>query len=141
MLRVRETGRHGVLTYKGTPLGGKYKDREELEVCVDNPQRLREIISRLGYVPGFRYEKYRTEYRRPHESGAAMLDETPVGVYLELEGAPRWIDRAARSLGFSQSDYSTASYYDLYVDYCRKHRLKVSNMTYPTNSPRITVTA
>jgi hypothetical protein len=36
-------------------------------------------------------------------------------VYLELEGAPGWIDRNARRLGFAESDYSTASYYGLYV--------------------------
>ena len=58
----------------------------------------------------FRYEKYRTEFRQPRRAGVAMLDETPVGVYLELEGTPHWIDRTARRLGFQESDYITASY-------------------------------
>jgi hypothetical protein len=34
-----------------------------------------------------------------------MLDETPAGVFLELEGPSRWIDRTARRLGFAESDY------------------------------------
>jgi adenylate cyclase, class 2 len=59
-----------------------------------------------------------------------MLDETPIGVYLELEGVPRWIDSSARRLGFAESDYSTASYGGLYADYCSKHGLPVTNMTF-----------
>ncbi len=47
-------------------------------------------------------------------SGVAMLDETPAGVFLELEGPPRWIDRTARRLGFGEADYITASYAELH---------------------------
>ncbi|MGO4880152.1 MAG: class IV adenylate cyclase [Bryobacteraceae bacterium] len=130
LLRVREAGRRGLLTYKGNAVAGKYKDREELQVDVSDPRRLSEILSRLDYISTFRYEKYRTEYQRPHESGEATLDETPIGVYLELEGPPGWIDRTSKRLGFAESDYNTASYYELYVDYCRKHGVKPSHMTF-----------
>jgi adenylate cyclase class 2 len=132
LLRVREAGPLGILTYKGAEAIGKYKDREEMEVEVSDARRLSEILARLDFVPTFRYEKYRTEYRRPGEAGVATLDETPIGVYLELEGAPAWIDRNARRLGFAESDYSTASYGGLYADYCRKHGLPVTNMTWRT---------
>jgi adenylate cyclase class 2 len=130
LLRVREAGRLGILTYKGAAAIGKYKDREELEVEVSDPRRLSEMLARLDFVPTFRYEKFRTEYRRPGEAGSAMLDETPIGVYLELEGAPAWIDRNARRLGFADSDYSTASYGGLYGEYCRQHGLRVTHMTF-----------
>ncbi len=43
-----------------------------------------------------------------------MLDETPVGVFLELEGPPEWIDRTAGTLGFSEGDYITLSYLELH---------------------------
>jgi adenylate cyclase class 2 len=135
LLRVRETGRQGVLTYKGTAVAGKYKDREELEVEVSDPRRLSEILARLDFISTFRYEKYRTEYRRAGEAGVATLDETPIGVYLELEGAPGWIDRNARRLGFAESAYSTASYYGLYVEYCRKQGLPVTHMTFQAVVP------
>jgi len=130
LLRVREEGRLGILTYKGAQAIGKYKDREELEVQVSDPRRLSAILASLDFVPAFRYEKFRTEYRRHGEKGVATLDETPIGVYTELEGAPGWIDRSARRLGFAESDYSTASYYGLYVDYCRKHGLRPTHMTF-----------
>jgi adenylate cyclase class 2 len=130
LLRVRKSGPVGILTYKSTATIGKYKEREELEVEVSDPRRLSEMLTRMEFVPAFRYEKFRTEYRRPGERGAAMLDETPIGVYLELEGAPGWIDRNARRLGFAESDYSTASYGGLYGEYCRRHGLPVTNMTF-----------
>ena len=130
VLRIREAGRQGIMTYKGPGAAGKYKDREELEIDVSDSHRVGEMLTRLDFIPGFRYEKYRTEYRRPGEAGSAMLDETPIGVYLELEGAPKWIDRSARRLGFTESDYSTASYGWLYAGYCRKHGLRPTNMTF-----------
>jgi len=131
LLRIREAGRQGIMTYKGPGTAGKYKDREELEIEVSDPHRLSEMLGRLDFTPAFRYEKYRTEYRRPGEAGSAMLDETPIGVYLELEGAPKWIDRSARRLGFTESDYSTASYGGLYLAYCHKHGRRPANMTFP----------
>jgi adenylate cyclase, class 2 len=137
LLRVREAGRLGILTYKGAEVMGKYKEREELEVEVSDPRRLTEMLTRLDFLPKFRYEKYRTEYCRPGEAGAAMLDETPIGVYLELEGAPAWIDRNARRLGFAESDYSTASYGSLYGDYCLTHGLPVTNMTFRLATPDV----
>jgi len=130
LLRVRQAGRLGILTYKGAAGAGRYKEREELEVEVADPRTLNEVLARLDFVPAFRYEKYRTEYRRPGEAGVAMLDETPIGTYLELEGAHGWIDRNARRMGFSESDYSTASYYTLYAGYCRLRGLPVTHMTW-----------
>jgi len=130
LLRVRETANSGLLTYKGAATIGKHKDREELEVELSDPRTLIEMLARLDFNPAFRYEKFRTEYRRPGEAGVATLDETPIGVYLELEGAPAWIDRTARRLGFAESDYSTASYYGLYADHCRRLGLPITDMTW-----------
>jgi adenylate cyclase class 2 len=130
LLRIRQAGRLGTLTYKGPPAIGKYKDREELEVETSDAPRLAEMLSRLDFRPVFRYEKYRTEYRRGAEAGLATLDETPVGVFLELEGAPGWIDRNARRLGFREAGYITASYFALYAEHCRKHDVRPTHMTF-----------
>jgi adenylate cyclase class 2 len=110
VLRLRQAGRRATFALKGPPLDGRYKSREEVESQVADPAALRAILARLGYEPAFLYEKRRTEFRRPGESGLATLDETAAGVFIELEGTPRWIDRAARLLGFSAADYITASY-------------------------------
>ena len=118
VLRVRQVGAMALLTYKGPATTGKYKTREEIEVRFSTAMELQEILGRIGYVPVFCYEKYRTEYQAPDRVGIATLDETPVGVFLELEGPPGWIDQAARDLGFSESDYITISYASLYAKDC-----------------------
>ena len=123
LLRLRLAGGASILTYKGPPLGGPHKSREELETQIDDGSALRSILLRLGYQPGFRYEKYRTVFQRPDEEGSGEigLDETPIGVFLELEGPADWIDRTARQLGFSSADYVTASYGSLYREHLKLH--------------------
>ncbi len=39
-----------------------------------------------------------------------MIDETPLGVYAELEGPSEWIDATAGKLGISESEFITLSY-------------------------------
>ena len=131
LLRVRRAGGVTTLTYKGPPETGKYKSREELEIVAGQAQALEAIVERLGYQRAFRYEKYRTEFRQPRRAGLVTLDETPVGVFLELEGTPAWIDRTARRLGFAESSYLTASYGRVYLDWCAAHGREPGDMTFP----------
>ena len=80
--------------------------------------------------PTFRYEKFRTAYRLPRSRLHLDLDETPVGVFLELEGEPRAIDRAARALGFAPSDYIRGTYWDVYAADCRRRGRIRRNMVF-----------
>jgi adenylate cyclase class 2 len=130
LLRLRQAGRLITVTYKGKPAVARHKSREELELTVANAATMGAIFGRLGFRPVFRYEKYRTEYRQHRGGGMATLDETPVGIYVEVEGAPAWIDRTARGMGFRESDYITASYARLYLEWCRRNRVKPSNMVF-----------
>ena len=130
LLRIRGAGGVATLTYKGLPDAGKYKSREEVEVKIDNAAAMTTIAERLGYRRVFRYEKYRTEFHQPRRAGVAMLDETPAGVYLELEGTPHWIDLTARRLGFQESEYITASYGRIYVDWCAANGRTPGDMTF-----------
>lgn len=124
VLRVREFGGQAVLTFKGQAvLGGRHKSREELETQVGEAAVLRLMLERLGYRPTYRYEKYRTEFARAGEAGqgVATVDETPIGVFMELEGEGAWIDRMAEAMGFAESEYVTDSYAALYRQYCQEH--------------------
>ncbi len=130
LLRIREAGRIATVTYKGPPVASRHKSRAELELEIARAGAMSEILERLGFRPVFRYEKYRTEFRRAGASGTAMLDETPVGVYLELEGTARWIDRTARQLGYGERDFITCSYARLYLDWCERHQVAPSHMVF-----------
>jgi len=130
LLRVRDAGAIATLTYKGRPLPGRHKSREELELQIADPDAIAAIFARLGFHPAARYEKFRTEFSQPNRAGIAMLDETPIGVFLELEGTAPWIDRTARQLGFREADYITLSYARLYLDWCRRLGRKPSDMVF-----------
>jgi len=56
---------------------------------------------------------------------------TPIGTFLELEGTPSSIDRVARLLGYSHSDYITQTYGALYIAHSRLHGYKPTNMLFP----------
>jgi adenylate cyclase class 2 len=129
LLRLRQAGKEATLTFKGPPEAGKHKSREELETLVEDPQNLRTILERLGYRASFLYEKYRTEFSKDNQ-GVATLDETPIGTFIELEGAENWIDRTASKLGFSEQDYITASYGALYLRWCEEQHVAPQHMTF-----------
>ncbi len=104
----------------------RFKEKIETEVMVSNPAAWQRAVKKLGLREGFRYEKYRTSVRF---SGAHLdLDETFVGNFLEIEGRPAAIDRIARRLGFLPRDYVRATYWDLYVEDCRRRGRKTGNM-------------
>lgn len=108
----------------------KYKDRLETERVVPPSRNWPRILSGLGFVPGFRYEKYRTSFRLP---GIHLdLDETPAGTFLELEGNPTSIDRTARKLGYSSRDYIRLTYWELYAADCRRRGVKPGDMVFDT---------
>jgi adenylate cyclase class 2 len=134
LLRVRRAGGQAILTYKGAPAGGRHKSREEIETPVARPEALESILDRLGFEPVFRYEKFRTEYARGGQAGLATLDETPIGVFLELEGAPDWIDSTAGALGFAERDYVLASYATLYLEHCRERGVTPRHMVFSAGS-------
>ena len=121
LLRLRRAGDRALVTYKGPPGGGPIQIREEIEFNVSDAGTFAEVLDRLGYQPHFRYEKYRTKFALPGEPGIVSIDETPIGVFLELEGEPEWIDRTAARIGLSRDSYLNRSYSSLYQEYLRLH--------------------
>ena len=130
LLRLRRAGLHRFLTFKGPSEPSRYKKRRELEIDLHDGIGLDEIFTHLGYRPVFRYEKYRTEYAKPRSEGKVLLDETPIGNFLEIEGSPRWIDRTAFALGFHRRDFIARSYGYLYLAYCRERRISPKDMLF-----------
>ena len=148
VLRLRHYGRRWVLTYKGTPEADtRYKSRVEYESGIAHPEAIRLILGALELVPVFRYQKYRTQFvertalKRAKSSAKSAkrvskprfeisLDETPIGIFIELEGSRAAIDRAAKALGFSVAHYSTASYGALYLEQCKAQGVEPGEMVF-----------
>ena len=113
VLRLRETPGQAILTFKGPyQIEGGLKSREEIEAGSADPAALRTILERLSLRPTFRYQKYREVYG--WEGQEIVIDETPIGVYLEIEGDAVGIAAAASALGFSPASYVTDSYAALF---------------------------
>jgi adenylate cyclase class 2 len=133
ILRLRQVGERVILTWKGPGDAGPHKSREERETSIGSFAQMHTILERLGYAPTFRYEKFRTEFRRKADDdngGVVTLDETPIGTFLELEGPGTWIDQTAQYLGFDKENYVLESYGRLYLAYCAGHRLQPANMVF-----------
>lgn len=130
LLRLREVDRSTVLTFKGPPEEGPHKSREELETTVASGGTLRAIFDRLGYEVKFRYEKYRSTYQKAGAPGHILVDETPIGYFLELEGEPAWIDATAIELGFTTADYVRDSYGTLYRQHCERLGIEPTHMVF-----------
>jgi adenylate cyclase class 2 len=126
------------VTYKGPGMSQRYKSREEIEFDVSDADAFAEVLDRLGYQPRFFYQKYRTKFAAPGEPGMVTLDETPMGVFLELEGPEYWIDATALRLGYASSAYVTASYFSLYREYRLQNGDAPVNMVFEKEQPTST---
>ena len=113
-LRLRRDGELSVITFKGPPEPGVMKVRPEMETSTGDADKTRAIFEALGYLVVFRYQKYREEF--DGRSCVVALDETPVGVFVELEGEANRITALAEALGYTPARYLTASYAQLHAE-------------------------
>lgn len=127
-LRVRSDGARTLVTFKGPLRPGTMKLRDEHETAVDDGDVLLTVFEQIGLRPRFRYEKYREEFSAPEV--VIAIDDTPIGVFVEIEGAEDRIHATAAALGKGASDYITASYRALYDEYCRQHATAPADMLF-----------
>lgn len=115
VLRVRMECGKSRITYKGPVQVSPMKLREELETMVGDGDLMLRVLAELGFTPWFRYQKYREEFA--HEDVVIAIDETPVGVYVELEGSEHGINTVAGLLGRRTDDYILDSYRTLFTQW------------------------
>jgi len=128
VLRVRvESGKSSV-TFKGPVQPSLMKLREELETMVADGPLLIHIFEELGFHVWFRYEKYREEFVL--DDVVVAVDETPVGVFVEIEGGNQGIEEMAVALGRRPEDYLLDSYRRLYLLDCEQRGVPPGDMTF-----------
>jgi adenylate cyclase class 2 len=128
LLRLRQYGEEWTLTHKSGGIKARHSSRVELETSVADGKKMDLILRALGYAPSFRYEKFRAEWS--DGKGQVVVDETPIGNFCEIEGAPRWIDATAKTLGVSAADYITKNYATLFLDWKQETGSSSTEMTF-----------
>jgi adenylate cyclase class 2 len=129
LLRLRRDHRH-VITYKEpTPAAEQdFKVRHEYEVEVSDFSTAQALLEKLGFVPVWRYEKYRETFT--YQDAEILLDDTPCGAFLEIEGSREAIRAIASTLGLDFETRLTASYGEIFAAVCAAYKLQVTDMTF-----------
>ena len=128
VLRVRLENGKSRLTFKGPVQPSIMKVRDEFETIVGDGMVLLRVFEELGFHVWFRYEKYREEFS--HEDVIVAIDETPVGIFVEIEGSEPGINTMAKALGRRPNDYVLDSYRGLFLKYRDEYSLTGSDMVF-----------
>lgn len=132
ILRIREYGGKWVVTHKSVPEDDnpeeRHKRRLEIETVIDDGAALAGIFEALGLRPAFVYEKWRTEWKDQH--GHCVLDETPLGLYAEIEGPADWIDSVSQQLHINESQFIKLSYGRIFECWRDETHSNIENFTF-----------
>jgi adenylate cyclase class 2 len=120
VLRLRRYGARRLLTFKGPPsYDGHIKVREEHELEIESLETMLTVFQALGFSGVVRYEKDRETW---HCNGVeVVLDHTPMGDFVEVEGPTGLLDSVTRLLGLDPSDAVRGSYMSLWSEYRERH--------------------
>ena len=141
ILRIRQYGPLCTVTHKRKPGPDepvdttRYKIRIETETAVADGAALGAIFQQLGYTPAFVYEKYRSEWSHSLHSdsditGHLVIDETPIGIWAELEGPTDWIDSTLAQLNIDPATCITDSYGTLFLNWKQRTGSPAENLTF-----------
>lgn len=120
LLRLRQHGDRKILTLKGpVSYRGAIKVRSEHETEFSDLSRMLEIFEHLGFSVFMRYEKDREEWRLGKLS--VVLDRTPMGDFVEVEGPYDRLESAAVRLGLDAAAAVRGSYVSLWLEYRALH--------------------
>lgn len=137
LLRLRQDTR-ARLTFKGLAAedaASEAKVREEIELEIADFDRMAAILERLGFRPVQSYEKYRETYHWGDVE--VVLDETPFGDFVELEGENETALKAvAAALGLDWSRRVLANYLSLMELARQEFDLPFSDLTFANFATR-----
>ncbi len=120
VLRIRFYEGQATLTLKGrASLDRGLKVRTEHETAVADGEALERIIKGLGFVRKFRYEKYREVWT--FDGLEVVIDRTPMGTFVEIEGEGDRVREFGASLGLAQEDLLERSYATLWSQWRADH--------------------
>lgn len=128
VLRLRQD-KAAHLTYKDeSQLKDGALTRREIEFEVSDFETARKFIEALGYRVIFMYEKYRTTYEL--DGAHIMLDETPIGGFVEIEGELDALKPLADKFGLNWNAAVPVSYHTLFERVCKARGLAFRDLSF-----------
>jgi adenylate cyclase class 2 len=130
-LRLRKTEKNTILTYKGK---GKPKAnakiREEIEVKVDNFDNILKILTLIGFVEKFKFEKNREIYH--FKDSEIVIDEFPkLGWFCEIEAKnENDIIKVAEKIGIKPKELTNKTYWYFMNEYMKKTNQKLKEFMF-----------
>jgi len=128
VLRIRIEQGKSLLTFKGPVQPSPMKLREEIETVASDGDALLQMFDQLGFRVWFRYQKYREEFA--WGDVIVALDETPIGIFVEVEGGEQGITDMATALGRGPADYIVDSYRTIFWQHQQQHELPGTDMLF-----------
>jgi adenylate cyclase class 2 len=129
LLRLRKDDKNR-LTFKAPPAESDedFKVYRELEVQVDDHDTCLAILKNLGFQPEQTYEKWRETFALGDTK--LLIDTTPYGVFLEIEGSKPDIVDIADRLDLKWEERILLNYLAIFEIIRRKECLPFCDMTF-----------
>jgi len=119
ILRLRTYGEKNIVTFKGpVKYLGRIKQRPEYEISCNDTGRMAELFGQLGFSSVARYEKSREAWLVGEVE--VVLDHTPMGDFVEIEGPPETLSTTAALLDLDPARAVRGSYLSLWSEYRRR---------------------
>ncbi len=127
LLRLRKSNTV-TITFKEPVDRTRFKIMEEHEIEVSDFEEAESIITSLGFRKAFRYQKRREVFIS--DGTHILLDETPIGNYIEIEGEEDRILELSEQLGLQPDRGISKNYMELYWEYCAQKGMKPTDMLF-----------
>ena len=121
-LRIRITENMKFLTYKGPKIDKLTKTREEIEISIENSDKLKIILKKLGFIEVPKIKKQREIYEI-NDISICFDDVEFIGKFIEIETSAKdeqerveKLDKLinfAKKIGIEQKDFIRKSYLEL----------------------------
>ena len=126
-LRLR-TGFKNAITFKRKIKSKNFKEREEIELEISDPEKMEIILKNLGFTKVRIMEKYREKWKL--NGTEIVIDKLPMGNFIEIEGKKKSIKKVVNLLGLDFKNRLVCTYWDLWKDFTKKKGIKNENIVF-----------
>ena len=120
-IRTRKDGDKSTFTIKtrNLELQSQYAERNEFNVSVEDAEAVAEMLKLIGLEDLRILQKYREQWHELGEDVDVVIDYTPIGEFIEIEGEKKSIDEFIDAVGLGDLPRITQAYWDVYRDSCK----------------------